>query len=466
MNNVIITVIGAGSAVFSMKIVSDACKTQALKDSTIRLMDIDEKRLRNVHFLAEKLNDHFGTNTKFEIYDNLEKAIEGADFVINTAMAGGHEFLEKVRAIGEKYGYYRGIDAQAFNMVSDYYNLSNWNQLGLMLKVAKIIEEKSPNAWLLQAANPVLEGTTLISRETNVKMVGFCHGHHAVNALAEFLRVKEFEWEVAGVNHGIWLTKFTTKDGKDLYPLLKEKLKFFEEKPHVPQNPFDDTFAPVALDLFNFYGLYPIGDTIRNTTWKYHRTLEDKLKWYGKPFGGADSEIGWKWYQDRLKSAVEAIDTAVNALKMVGSFEKILSLAKNMGLTEFISDLENLLSENYSGEQHIPFINSVITGKPDRFVVNVLNKGKIPLLPDDIAVEIGATVSGENFEFEKPQLPKKIVDWYLKPRCLLAEYSINAFLKKDINLVKEVLERDPRTKSSEQVEKVVNEIFVYVRTLI
>ena len=43
-------------------------------------------------------------------------------------------------------------------------------------KIAKLMERHAPDAWLLQAANPVFEGTTLIRRYSSIKMV-FCHGH-------------------------------------------------------------------------------------------------------------------------------------------------------------------------------------------------------------------------------------------------------------------------------------------------
>jgi len=53
-------------------------------------------------------------------------------------MAGGHGYLDLVRSIGEKHGYYRGIDAQNYNFVSDYLNLTNW-------KSNDFVSEDSPN---------------------------------------------------------------------------------------------------------------------------------------------------------------------------------------------------------------------------------------------------------------------------------------------------------------------------------
>jgi alpha-galactosidase/6-phospho-beta-glucosidase family protein len=206
--------IGAGSAVFSLRLVSDICKTKGLHKSKVTLMDIDEGRLEAVHVLASKLAEEMKTDLKFSKTTELEEAVAGSDFVINTALVGGHGFLDRIRAIGEKHGYYRGIDTQEFNMVSDYYTLTNWNQLSFFLKIAETMERLAPEAWMLQAANPVFEGTTLIRRKSKIRMIGFCHGHYDVMEVAETLGVHkdELDWQVAGVNHGIWLNRFRRRE--------------------------------------------------------------------------------------------------------------------------------------------------------------------------------------------------------------------------------------------------------------
>lgn len=452
-----IGIIGAGSAVFSMKIVSDLCKFPSLSDSHVVLMDVDRTRVENVLVLAKELTKYFNAKLKFSIVETIKNAVEGSDFVINTALAGGHGYLDLVRSIGEKHGYYRGIDAQNFNFVSDYLNLTNWNQLTLFLKIARTIEKYAPNAWYLQAANPVMEGTTLVSTQTGIKMVGFCHGHHAVEAIAKFLGVSEYEWQVGGVNHGIWLTKFRTKDGKDLYKEVEKALQKTRYEEFKPSNPFDDQLSPVAWEMYKLYGLFPIGDTVRNSTWKYHRDLQTKIKWYGAPWGGADSEIGWKWYVEELSRVVGVIDMFA---KMVREGAKINELKTGTQIDDY---LKEILSEKLSGEQHVPFINSVVSKVPGRFVVNVLNKGKIKNLEDDVAVEICATVCGEKFEYEETHIPERVVNWYLKPRILLAKQAIDAFLNKNVRLIADILERDPRTKSTEQVEKLIAELYTVVR---
>ena len=49
-----ISIIGAGSAVFSMRLVRDLCLTPSLQGSTVCFMDINEERLNIVHNLAQR----------------------------------------------------------------------------------------------------------------------------------------------------------------------------------------------------------------------------------------------------------------------------------------------------------------------------------------------------------------------------------------------------------------------------
>ncbi len=463
MGSTNISIIGAGSAVFSMRLVSDLCKTPGLSGSRVTLMDKDENRLKAVHVLARKLASELGHPIEFVTTKDIEKAVEGADFVINAALVGGHTFLSEIREIGERFGYYRGIDSQEFNMVSDYYTLTNWNQLEFMMKLAKLLETRSPNAWLLLAANPVLEGTTLLKRHTNANVVGFCHGFLALEEICRKLDLEfsKVDWQVAGVNHGIWLNHFSL-GGTDSYKILKEK--FSENADWRPSNPFDDSFSPAARYMLDFYGLMPIGDTIRNSSWAFHYDIETKKRWYGEPWGGVDSEEGWRWYTDLLGFVVKMFRELAMILEKEPE-KSLRGLLKNVA-SELPEDLAREASTFFnpnimSGEQHIPFINAIANDEKTRLVVNVLNNGTIRGLPDDIAIEAPAIVSSAGIKMEEiyPDLPERIIKWYLLPRILRMEWALEAFLKKDTSLITEVLFRDPRTKSREQAERAVAEVF-------
>src|SRR3989304_5327115 len=152
-----VSIIGAGSMAWSMALVKDLCLTKGLKGSTVSFMDVDRKRLDVVHGLAKRFATEVKGKLRFEKTTERKKALKDADFVFNTALAGGHPSYETQRNVAEKNGYYRGIDSVDHNMVSDYPTIGGYNQLKLSLDIARDMEDICPDAWLIHTANPLFE---------------------------------------------------------------------------------------------------------------------------------------------------------------------------------------------------------------------------------------------------------------------------------------------------------------------
>jgi alpha-galactosidase len=435
-----ITIIGAGSAVFASEVIRDICVTKGLSGSTVFLMDIDEKRLRAVQKVAEKYAAKLGANIHFERTTSRKTALPDSDYIINTALAGGHYEQETMRAVGEKFGYYRGLDAVEFNMVSDYYTIQAYNQFRLLLDIAADVKDLSPGSWFLDAANPVFELTTLLTRMSGLKkFAGFCHGHEGVYDIISTLELnrEELEFEVAGFNHTIWLTKFLI-DGNDGYPLIDEWLKKKAERFWKTYAPiFDVQMSRAAADMYDLYGLFPIGDTVRSGTLKYHYNLATKKKWYGK-FGGFDSEIGWAHWLKRINSRTKTV----------------LSLASKSG-----AEILREIPPEKSGEELIPFIEATLNGKSERLVLNVPNAGVIEGIPNDAAVEVPCLVDGRGIHPQKTAaLPRELMNRVIVPRLLHMEWVMEAFAEGGRGKLLDLVVRDARTKSAEQAEKVLEKI--------
>jgi alpha-galactosidase len=128
-----------------------------------------------------------------------------------------------MRRISEKYGYYRGINLVEWNMVSDYQTIWEFKQFKLAMEIAHGMERYSPDSWLIQISNPVPELTTLLGRETKLRIICLCHGHLEAGMIASAmgLNEKDMLMESIGLNHTIWLTKFMW-DGRDEYSVLRE----------------------------------------------------------------------------------------------------------------------------------------------------------------------------------------------------------------------------------------------------
>jgi alpha-galactosidase len=438
-----IGVIGAGSIAWSSKLIRDLSLTKGLWGSTVVLMDTNKERLELIYKFAKRYASEVKADLTFRKTLNRKQAIQDADFVINTAMAGGHQYYEKMRAISEKRGYYRGINSVEWNMVSDYHTIWGYYQLKLMMDVAKDMEELSPDAWLLLLANPVFEGTTLLSRNSKVKAIGLCHGHLGYKEMAEDLglSIRDVEVISVGFNHLIWMLKFHHK-GEDAYSLLdewieKESEKYWRRWRRKQKNPFDLQMSPAAIDMYRKYGLFPIGDTVRGGTWKYHRNLRTKKKWFG-PTGGPDSEKGWEIY---LKEHEKRLNRSVRAIQ-----DKKTPFTK-------------LLPPKKSQESIMPIINSIVNDERSIYQVNILNQGVIDGIPNDVVVEVPAEIDDKGVHrIPIRSLPKRVMKYAIYPRMMRMEWALEAFIEGGRELLFEWLIVDPRTKSTKQAEQVIDAV--------
>jgi len=143
--------IGAGSAVFSMGLIRDICLTEGLRGSTVSFMDISQERLDMIHNLATRYADELGVNLTFEKTTDRRKALQDADFVLNTAYVGGRPLVRAQEKVLDRHGYYRPITPGSFH------------QFKLMLDVTREMEEVCRDAWLIQSASPVFDGCTLMT---------------------------------------------------------------------------------------------------------------------------------------------------------------------------------------------------------------------------------------------------------------------------------------------------------------
>ena len=77
-----IAMIGAGSTVFMKNLVGDILSEPLLKDSEIRLMDIDERRLATSRIVAERIAASVDARPKITVTTDRRRALEDADYVV------------------------------------------------------------------------------------------------------------------------------------------------------------------------------------------------------------------------------------------------------------------------------------------------------------------------------------------------------------------------------------------------
>jgi alpha-galactosidase len=424
-----VTIIGAGSVVFSLGLVKDLCLTAGLKGTKVCFMDINEESLDVVYRLANRYAEDLGADLTFERTLDRQESLQGADFVINTATITHNEhFMKRRRELTARHGYFYGRTG-----MPEYHNLQ------MMLDVAHDMEETCPDAWVLLAGNPVFDGSTLMSRETGIKVCGLCHGHYGYREIARTIGLdpEKVTWQAPGLNHNVWLTHFY-HDGEDAYPILEawienESEKYWEEKQKAGE--ISAQMSLSAIHQYRMYGLMPVGDTPRRGGWWYHTDLETRQRWYGGK-GGNDTPAG----RDRV---LEGKEKKFEQMKEAAYDEKVRPI--------------DLFGDKMTSEQHVPIIDGLVNDNEGQFQVNVPNNGALPGIPDDVVVELPAIVNKKGIQPLRVQpLPNKIMLECIYPDWLRMERTLEALLTGDLSMMLFSILESHQTRSYDQATEVLD----------
>ena len=431
-----ISVIGAGSAQFSLGLVKDLCLTESLAGSLVSFMDIDQERLAMIHKLAERYAAELGSDLRLESTPDRKACLQGADFVINTAAVKTHYQAAAMRDVIAKHGYYYRL---GHRVPGSFYNFH------LMLDVARDIEAICPDAWLIQSGNPVFDGCTLMTRETGIKVCGLCHGHYGVHEIArtiglDLTNLADLNWQAPGLNHNIWLTHFFYK-GKDAYPLIDEWIETKGEaywRTHEAERTHDIQMSRGAVHQYRLYGVFPIGDTVRRGGWWYHTDLATKKHWFGDRFGGPDTDIARPFFVENLEKRLAEMTRLAN--------DPQASLVESLG-------------DEKTREQQVPIIDALVNDNEGYFQVNVPNNGALRGIPDDVVVELPAIINKKGIQtINVGALPQKVMLEHVLPEWLEMERGIYAFKSGDRSSLLWGTLQAHQTRTYDQAVAVLEEI--------
>ena len=226
-----ITFMGAGSNVFTRNVIGDAMCTNALRDSTFALYDIDAKRLEESKIILEAINRNVNNSrAKIEAYlgvENRKEALRGASFVINAIQVGGYEPCTVTDfEIPKKYGLRQTIgDTMGIGGI-----FRALRTIPVLEDFARDMQEVCPDCWFLNYTNPMAMLTGYMQRYTPIKTVGLCHSVQGCSR--ELLKKLDMADKIdgrsdliAGINHMAWLLEIKDKNGNDLYPEIKKRAK-------------------------------------------------------------------------------------------------------------------------------------------------------------------------------------------------------------------------------------------------
>ncbi len=358
-----ITFIGAGSFGFTRTLVRDILTFPRLADAAICLMDIDSERLQYIKRAVERIVKEGKYPARVEATMDRRKALEGADAVMCTILAGGLNVWRHDIEIPKKYG----IDTNIGDTRSVSGVFRALRTIPVMLGICRDMEQLCPHAVLLNYTNPMAMLCRAMQRETKVQVSGLCHSvQGTAGMLAKWIGApeEEIDYVCAGINHQAWYVQYNWK-GQDAYPKLREAV----EKPEIYNEEI------VRNEMFRHLGYYVTESSGHNSEYNWwFRKRPDLIEKY--------CTHGTGWNPGVYGYVVDAYSKQEKNWK--SDIEKWLDDPKPLDLKR--------------GKEYAAYIiNAYMGGEPFRFNGNVANRDLVTNLPADACVEVPVYADRQGF---------------------------------------------------------------------
>jgi len=217
-----IAMIGAGSLIFCETLVMDILATEALQDCEICLMDQVKPKLDKMEAFVKEVVQENNLPTRVTATLDRREALGGATYVINMIQVGGVEAFRMDYEIPLKYG----VDQCIADSIGPGGLFRALRTIPVLADMACDMNELCPDAILLNYANPMGANCSGLGRAADVQFIGLCHGvQTTLDLISRYVDVpkSEVDYVCAGINHMAWFLSLRDKrDGRDLYPLLRE----------------------------------------------------------------------------------------------------------------------------------------------------------------------------------------------------------------------------------------------------
>jgi len=342
-----IAVIGGGST-YTPELVSGLSRERERIDvRELVLHDIDEERREVVGGLARRMLTAQGFDGRLEITDDLDRAVDGAAFVLIQIRVGGQE----ARLSDETVPLACGCIGQETTGAGGLGKALR--TVPVVLGIAERVRERAADgAWIVDFTNPVGIVTRALLDDGH-RAVGLCNV--AIGFQRSFARLLGVEPErvlvdQVGLNHLSWV-RFVRVDGRDVLPeLLAAHGDELAENAGLPRQLLDELGVIPSYYLHYFYA--------------HDRVLAEQLE--GVPRAATVAEIE----------------------------RELLELYRDPGVVEKPALLERRGGAFYS-EAAIGLVGSLATSGGEVHVVDVRNDGTIGGLADDDVVEVPCRVDGD-----------------------------------------------------------------------
>ena len=413
VNRTKIVFLGASSMSFGLSMLRDIFTSDELRGSTLTLVGRNPKTLAKMAELAKLLNNKAGAGLLIEQSTDRRAAFDGAEFVVNATAIDRNRLWKLDFDVPRKYGIRHTLGENG-GPGGLFFTLRT---LPLVFDFVREMQEVCPKALFINFSNPESRIILALGRYSPIRALGLCHG--ILMGQGDVARIIGLPYEQvdvwgAGINHFQCLMQIRHRaTGEDLYPLLRTK-----------ERDYDPSFAPLTRRLFRAFG--------------YWMTCSDEHFGEYLAYGWEGGEKGYDFAGDERGRAEFG-----NALNLV--------LAGAPLPPDWLTP---------SGERGAAAIGGIIHNKKRVLESGIVfNRGAVPNLPPDAAVEVPVMADAAGIHpISLGALPDpiaKLLNMQVSVQQLAVEAAVHA--SKEIAL--QALLIDPVVNSASAAVKLLDELW-------
>ncbi len=428
-----ITLIGAGSVVFTRNLCSDILLTPALQESIIALMDIDPDRLKQARDLVQAIVDQRDLKARVEATLDRREAVHDADYVITTFQQGGLDAYALDIEIPQRYG----VEQCVGDTLGPGGVFRALRTIPILLDLCDDLDDVAPDALLLNYVNPMAANCWAIAEATGRPHVGLCHSVQGTGEmLARWIGVAydTVVFLCAGINHQAFFLEFR-RDAQDLYPLIWTAI----ERPEVYAE------EPVRIELMKHFGYFVTESSGHASEYvpyfrKNARMVNENLVPH---------------FKDQANHWFDFGRTGGYLRHCIARFAK--AQREYQELLEGVGSLPTQRTHEYGSY----IIEAIETNRPVRINGNVPNWGLISNLPQGCCVEVPCLVDGNGIQpTTVGALPAQLAALN-RTNINVQELIVEAALTGDVEAIHHAVMLDPLTAAVctlPQIREMVDEM--------
>ena len=412
-NKTKIAFIGATSMSFGLSMLRDIFSSDELRGSTLTLVGRNTQTLAKMTELARLLNAKSAAGLIIEQTTDRRAAFAGAGFVVNAAAIDRNRLWKLDWEVPRKYGIRHTLGENG----GPGGLMFTLRTLPLVFDFVREMQELCPQALFVNFSNPENRIIHALGKYGKIRALGLCHGiFMGQGAVADIMGLPYEQVEVwgAGLNHSQCLLQIRDRTtGGDLYPLLRAKEK-----------DFDPSYMPLTRRLFRAFGCWMT-------------CSDDHLGEY-LAYGWEGGEHGYDFEADER------------------------------GRADFGNALDNVLAGSPlppdwltpSGERGAAAIGAILHNKKRVLESGIVyNRGVIPNLPADSAVEVPAMADAAGIHpISLGPLPDPIAK-LLTAQVNVQQLAVEAAVRGSKEIALQALLIDPVVNSASAAVKLLDELW-------